>query len=120
MVISKQNGADYAIYYDGSVPAFAYGAEMLAKHFEKSAGVVLGEAKTAKNYIVLGACDKSEVIVKAHDLSVLGTDGFYIAFEDGNIYIFGNTPVACVYGVYEFLERYIGVRFLNVDTFRKK
>lgn len=115
MVISKQNGANYGVYYDGSVPAFAYGAEMLVKHFEKSAGIVLGEAKTAKNHIVLGSCDKSEKIIKAHDMSVLGTDGFYIAFADGNIYIFGNTPVACVYGVYEFLEQYIGVRFLNVD-----
>lgn len=115
MVISKQNGKNYSVYYENTAAAFAYAADILNGYIQKATGFALGDRETAKNFIVIGECSKSKAVISRYDLSALGDDGFYIAFEDGNIYIFGNTPVSCVYGVYEFLERYLGVRFLNVD-----
>lgn len=115
MVISKQNSKNYAIYYVDNVSAFEYSAEILSKYLQQTAGLSLGTRETAEHFIVIGQCDKSEKIIRRYELSTLGDDGFYIVFESGNIYIFGNTQVSCVYGVYEFLERYVGVRFLNVD-----
>ena len=115
MVISKQNSKNYSVYYENTAAAFAYAADILNGYIQKATGFALGDTKTAKNFIVIGDCSKSKAVISRYDLSVLGDDGFYIAFENGDIYIFGNTPVSCVYGVYEFLERYVGVRFLNVD-----
>ena len=115
MIISKQNGKNYAVYYEDCVLAFAYADEILNNFVRKATGFSLGNRETAQNFIVIGDCDKSKGIMERYDLSTLGDDGFYIAFENKNIYIFGNTELACVYGVYEFLERYMGIRFLNVD-----
>jgi len=44
-----------------------------------------------------------------------GEEGFAIAVEANNIYIAGGRPRGTLYGVYTFLEDYIGVRFLTAD-----
>jgi len=47
------------------------------------------------------------------DLDGLDDDGFVIRFPDaGNIVILGPTPHGTEFGVYDFLERYVGVRWL--------
>ncbi len=47
------------------------------------------------------------------DLGDLDADGYVIAFPDaGNIVILGPTAWGTEFGVYEFLERYVGVRWL--------
>ncbi len=44
--------------------------------------------------------------------STLGVEGFTISVENGNLYITGGTLRGCLYGVYEFLESYVGYCFL--------
>ncbi|MEW6359861.1 MAG: DUF4838 domain-containing protein [Planctomycetota bacterium] len=47
------------------------------------------------------------------DLGKLDDDGYVIQFPDpGNIVILGPTDHGTLFGVYEFLERYVGVRWL--------
>lgn len=41
-----------------------------------------------------------------------GVEGFTIAVENGNLFITGGTKRGCLYGVYEFLESYVGWRFM--------
>lgn len=49
------------------------------------------------------------------DRKALGDDGFIIREKDGNIYINGNTERSILYGVYDFVEVYLGVRFIAHD-----
>lgn len=45
----------------------------------------------------------------------LGDEGFTIEVKDGNVYITGGRLRGCMYGVYQFLEDYVGVRFIEID-----
>ncbi len=45
----------------------------------------------------------------------LGDDGFIIREKNGNVYIDGNTSRSILYGVYDFVEIYLGVRFISAD-----
>jgi hypothetical protein len=44
-----------------------------------------------------------------------GEEGFAILVDVNNIYISGGRPRGTLYGVYTFLENYLGVRFLTAD-----
>ena len=51
----------------------------------------------------------------------LGEEGFTIDISKDQIAIYGNQPRGTLYGVYEFFEKYCGVRFLTQDhTFYPK
>ena len=43
------------------------------------------------------------------------TDAFSVIFEDGNIYLLSQKPRGVLYAVYDFVEKFFGVRFLTVD-----
>ena len=61
---------------------------------------------------------KTERLKKAGmnvDYSDLGEDGFFIRVENGDIFIDGNYDRSVLYGVYDFLETYFGVRFFTDD-----
>lgn len=50
------------------------------------------------------------------DKTALNTDGFIIKNFGEMIFICGAVDRGTLYGVYEFLERYLGVKFLTFDT----
>ncbi len=90
-------------------------ARLLSEYIEKSAAVklpVITEpgAKLAAPQIYLGKSallDSSKIATAS-----LNDQGFLIADYAGNIIIFGKTDDAIEFGVYDFLERYLGVRWL--------
>lgn len=45
----------------------------------------------------------------------LGEEGLRIRITETNIVIAGGKPRGALYGVYEFMERYLGIRFLTFD-----
>lgn len=45
----------------------------------------------------------------------LGAEGVDIKVSDGNVYVTGGETRGCLYGTYEFLERYLGFVFINED-----
>ena len=49
------------------------------------------------------------------DINSLKEDGFIIKSENNNIIIVGSNDRALFYGVYHFLEQYLGCRFLTKD-----
>jgi len=49
------------------------------------------------------------------DCSGLGNEGFRITISGGRITIAGNKPRGAMYGVYGFLEDYVGIRFYTKD-----
>jgi hypothetical protein len=102
------------------IPANASGelkasACLLSEYIEKSAAVKLPviteqTGKLAGPQIYLGktALFDSSKIATAD----LNDQGFLIADYAGNIIIFGKTDDAIEFGVYDFLERHLGVRWL--------
>ena len=49
------------------------------------------------------------------DISALGEEGLYIGIHNKRIVIAGGKPRGTLYGVYEFAEKYLGMRFLTFD-----
>ena len=58
------------------------------------------------------ALSASNVAVSTRDM---GEEDFRIIVRDGNIAIAGGRPRGTLYGVYTFLEDYVGIRFLSSD-----
>ena len=100
-----------------------YAAEELARHVEKACGVKLeivaeSTAKVdARSRIYLGACRETGVVVDK-----LAPEAFVLHVTNGAIFIAGNdggrdpldadTSAGTLWGVYEWLDRDLGVRWL--------
>ena len=86
-----------------------YAAEQLQSHLEKATDV--------SQEIVRGDTDAARLIdLKADPDGKLGTDGFRLAVESGNLNIYGGNPRGHMNGVFELLEAYIGWCFPAVDV----
>ena len=48
-------------------------------------------------------------------IAEIDNDGYVYMVEDGNLYISSTTGRGLVYGIYDFLEKYVGVRFYTQD-----
>lgn len=114
MIIDKNNFLEYGILTDGT-PSAEFAKEELQNFIEKSCGFRLEKYENQAHYISLGENKYSRDTIAEYDLSRLNEEGFYIIPKDGNVYIFGAAPKSVIFGAYEFLERYLGVRFLSVD-----
>ena len=66
-------------------------------------------------YISLGKTDLLKAAELSENYAGLGDDGFFIKVKDENVFIDGNYDRSVLYGVYDFLEEYFGVRFLAAD-----
>ena len=90
-------------------------AEVLAEYMKKSTGVLLPITKSGSNdqLIHIHVGPSAYVNGLNLDLANLDADGFVISFPDAeNIVIIGPSDWGTEFGVYEFLERYVGVRWL--------
>lgn len=93
--------------------------EELSKIYFESTGKKLSLASKVNNENIVFSLGKTELLKKANfdkDYSVLREDGFFILEKDDVVYIDGNTDYAILYGVYDFLEVYLGARFFSADT----
>ena len=104
----------YGVITDGT-KALEFAKRELQKFVEKSCGFLLADYAGQEKVISLGVNEKSREIVQDYDTGDLNEDGFYILPKDGNVYIFGENEKGVTFGVYEFLEVYLGVRFLSRD-----
>ncbi len=111
MVIDENSFLQYGLLTDGT-PSAEFAKKELQNFVEKSCGFHLEDYNGQPHYISLGENTYSQNIIAEYDLSDLNQEGFYILPKDGNVYIFGASPKSVIFGAYEFLERYLGVRFL--------
>ena len=87
----------------------------LQSHIESSTGVQLPIADKVGQQpaIIIGDCGA------AAELGLVGTEmpieGFTIKTAPGAVFIVGHDPVGTVWGIYEFLERFVGVRWYWPD-----
>ena len=103
---------------DEAIPSEQFAAVELQKLLEESVGTKLpmqSKPPEPLHNIFVGpspALESSSVCFKADDL---GDEGLRIRIETNNVAIAGGRPRGTLYAVYEFAERYLGVRFLTFD-----
>ena len=95
-----------------------FAAKELASFIEQATGVRLivvtdSTRKKGGKVISVGFTDALDKEVGDFDYSSLNTDGFFIKTVGTNVYINGGNERSRIYGVYEFLERFAGIRFLT-------
>ena len=82
-----------------------YAAEELIKYIKLATGKTLEIAESADKAIYIGGYPDAAHI----------DDGFDIKVVDGDLIISGSIPRGTLYGVYTFLEEYIGWRWFDYD-----
>ena len=111
MVISSENAWEYGLIYDHAKAPYVYAANQLKIYFQKVCGFTLADYNGHKHFICIGDNEQSKNVT----IGELKTDGFVLTEQEGNLYILAHSMRACIYGVYEFIERALGVRWFNAD-----
>ncbi len=97
---------------DDAIPSERYAAEEFQSLLEQALGFEMPVSD-------IPALGKPNVYIGPGawglDTSGLGEEGLRIVIDPKRIVITGGRPRGTLYGVYEFMERYLGVRFLTVD-----
>lgn len=114
MFINGNNCKAYGVITDGS-KALDFAKSELKTFVKKCCGFEFDDYKEQPQYISLGVNEKSRALIDEYNLGDLNEDGFYIVPKDDNVYIFGQNEKGVLFGVYEFLETYLGVRFICRD-----
>ncbi len=95
-----------------------FAAEEFQSLFEKATGnklSIINTIKVSRNIIYIGFSDEVKKNNTGIDIAKLGNEGLHIKIEADRIYIVGGRTRGTLYGVYEFAERYLGVRFLTPE-----
>ncbi len=95
-----------------------YAAEELQRFLAEATGrelPIVRETKGDKNHVFVGPSEAMRASGAAFDTSHLGEEDLRIVVRGENIAIAGGGPRGTLYGVYTFLEDYLGVRFLTPD-----
>ena len=103
------------VVQEGGAACVRNSANELIEYIEQAtAGFRIPEG--ASDYeIVIGVTDRdTDKVTAARDAVKL--DGYTLLMDEGRLYITGSCDRGTMYGVYCFLEDYIGVRFLAKDT----
>lgn len=116
-------GVDLAALQDWDVvvdeaasPSELYAAEELSKHIARATDVHLPTVTSIgrkKHHIFVGPGKLMAASNVGFDTGRFGEEDLRIVIRDGNIAIAGGEPRGTLYGVYTFLEDYLGVRFLT-------
>ena len=114
---------DIIIAEDAS-PSEIYAAEEFQSHFTQASRIRLPitsqpvPANSGQRHIFIGSSSAMRASKVGFSTDEFGEEDFRIIVRNDNIAIAGSTQVGTrgtLYGVYAFLEDYVGVRFLTVD-----
>ncbi|MBQ4113115.1 MAG: DUF4838 domain-containing protein [Clostridia bacterium] len=112
-------GADIKEYtlvvQDGGAACVRDSADELIEYIEKATGGFRIPEEASDREIVIGVTDRDTDKVTAARNEVK-LDGYTLLMDGDRLYITGSCDRGTMYGVYCFLEDYIGVRFLAKDT----
>lgn len=113
----KMNGWTIVVAND-STAGERYAGEEFQALFRHLTGLDLPIAEKARGKsknIFIGPGAAATAYKSAFDASGMGDESLRIRIGKKNIVIAGGRPRGTLYGVYEFFERYCGVRFLTAD-----
>ena len=103
------------VVQDGGAACVRTSANELIEYLEQATAGFRIEEKASDYEIVIGVTDRDTDRVKAARDAVK-LDGYTLLMDGNRLYITGSCDRGTMYGVYCFLEDYIGVRFLAKDT----
>ncbi len=109
--------AEFSLCVQQGAPAGIMAAvDTLITYAEQATGhkLTVNEGEPAAHEIVIGMTDRDTEAVKAARAQIKN-DGYAILEENGKLYITGNCTAGTVYGLYSFMEEYLGVRFYATD-----
>ena len=102
-----------------AIASEAYAAEQLQQLVREATGQTLPirqEAEGGIHHVFVGESKAMRAANVGFDTAGMGEEDLRIVVRDGNIAIAGGRPRGTLYGVYSFLEDYLGVRFLTPDA----
>ena len=103
------------VVQDGGADCVRNSANELIEYIEKATGGFRIPEEASDHEIVIGVTDRDTDKVTAARAEVK-LDGYTLLMDGGRLYITGSCDRGTMYGVYCFLEDYIGVRFFAKDT----
>ncbi len=110
-----KSSCNIVVKKDAPLPV-SFGAKELALFTEKVSSakipVTNSAVKNLKNIFVGTLADKDLVKKSGIDAKKLKEDGFALTVKNNVIYIVGQNPRGALYGCYEIVKKYAGVRFL--------
>lgn len=101
-----------------AIPSEQYAASELQSLLEQTIGVKVPMAAAPPHpafNLFVGFSPAVSENFPGYKIDDLGEEGLRIIVRPENIVIAGGRPRGTLYGVYEFAERYLGVRFLTQD-----
>ena len=102
------------VVQDGGAACVRNSADELVEYLEKATGFRI-EEKASEHEIVIGVTDRDTAAVTEARAKV-ELDGYTMLMDGGKLYLTGSCDRGTMYGVYCFLEDFIGVRFFAADT----
>lgn len=115
--LASLSGWDIVISAD-AIPSEIYAAKEFQSHYELASGIKLPIAKTTRRpnrHVFIGPSKAMRCSALGFDVDGFGPEDLRIVVRDNNIVIAGGRPRGTLYGVYTFLEDYLGVRFLTAE-----
>jgi len=114
---SRMKGWDIVVDAE-AIPAEKYAAQEFQHLFEEATGILLPICHSAEEsvhhvYIGQGAALAQSGL--AIDTNELGDEGLAVTVQENLVAIVGGRPRGTLYGVYQFLEDGLGMRFLMFD-----
>lgn len=118
LILAEKGETVYTIVVSGdAIKPETYAAEELAGYLKKVTGVpfrVVNDVTSVDKYrIIVGQNALSMKMLGEETISGLAEEEFIIRTEGSDLLIVGGRPRGTLYGVYEFLEKHAGCRFLN-------
>ena len=109
----------YHIVYSGTQTELRAAME-LREYIEKTCAVSLcvyrdTDIEPTEHEILIGSTNRETKDEYARNRENLGEEGFFIREHKGRLFIGGEGSRGTLYGVYEFLEKYVGWRFFASD-----
>jgi hypothetical protein len=115
--LARMKGWDIVVADDASASE-SHAATEFQHWLEQASGSKLPlvrEVTRASQHVFIGASKALRQSKLCFSTEGYGEEDLRIVVRDGNIAIAGGRPRGTLYGVYTFLEDYLGVRFLTFD-----
>jgi len=115
--LASLKGWDIVVGED-ALPSEYYAAEEFQSHFARAGGGNLAIVKTVDRpdrHVFIGPSKAMRESPVGFSTDEFGPEDLRIVVRDRNIAVAGGRPRGTLYGVYTFLEDYLGVRFLTAD-----
>ena len=115
--LAEMMGWDIVVAED-AIASEHYAAKEFQTFFSQASGITLpivGCSSGAGKHVFIGASGAMRASDAGFEVAKFGDEDFRIVVRDQVIVIAGGRPRGALYGVYTFLEDYLGVRFLTAE-----